>query len=51
MPRKNKPESRKTTITIDREIRDKLDTLKLIPEEHLNSVLKRLIESYEEVKE
>ena len=51
MPRKNIPERKTTTITIDREIRDKLETLKLIPEEHLNSVLRRLIKIYEEVKE
>lgn len=47
MPRKNIPEKRTTSITISREIRDKLNTLKIIPEEHLNSVLKRLINEYE----
>lgn len=40
----------KTSITIDREIRDKLEILKLIPEEHLNSVLRRIIKVYEENK-
>ncbi len=50
MPRKNIPESNKTTITIDREIRDELETFKLVPEEYLNSVLKRMIKVYKENK-
>ncbi len=50
MPRKNIPEREKTTITIDREIRDKLDTFKLVPGEYLDSVLKRIIKVYEENK-
>lgn len=51
MPRKNKPERDTTSITIDREIRDKLETFKIVPEEYLNSVLKRIIKVYEENKE
>ena len=48
MPRKNIPERKTTSITIYREIRDKLESLKLIPEEHLNSVLRRLIKEHED---
>ena len=50
MPRKNIPERKKTAVQLNKEIRDKLNTLKIIPEEKLESVIKRLIESYEEVK-
>lgn len=48
MPRKNKPEVETTTITIHREIRDKLEGLKLVDGEYLNSVLRRIIKVYEE---
>ncbi len=51
MPRKNKPERKTTSITITREIRDRIESHKLIPDEHLNSVLKRILDIYEEVKE
>lgn len=50
MPRKNIPERNMTSITIDREIRDKLEELKLVPGEYLNSVLRRIIKVYEENK-
>lgn len=46
MPRKNVPERNKTTIWVDKETRDKLNTLKIIPEEHLDSVINRLINKY-----
>lgn len=50
MPRKNVPERKMTSITIDREIRDELETFKLVPEEYLNSVLRRIIKVYKENK-
>jgi len=50
MPRKNIPERKTTSITIDREIRDRIESHKIVPEEHLNSVLKRILDTYDEVK-
>lgn len=44
-------ESNKTTIAVRKEIRDKLDNLKLVPGEHLDSVISRLIKEHEENKE
>ncbi|KKN12408.1 hypothetical protein LCGC14_1016630 [marine sediment metagenome] len=50
MPRKNIPERKKTAVQLDKEIRDKLNLIKIIPEEKLESVIKRLIGFYEENK-
>ena len=51
MPRKNIPERKKTAIQVDKEIRDKLNSLKIIPEEKLESVISRLIKEHEDAKE
>jgi len=51
MSQKNKSGNKKTTIRVDVTIRDKLNELRLVPGEYLNSVLERLIKSYEEIKE
>jgi len=45
MPRINKPDKQKTQINVQRTTRDKLNDLKNIPEEHLDSVIKRLIKN------
>jgi len=46
MPRINKPNNLRTTINVRRMTRDKLNDLKEIPEEHLDSVINRLIKIY-----
>ena len=43
-------ESKKMTIWSDSNTIDKLKTLRLVPEEYLNSVIKRLIKEHEEKK-
>ncbi len=48
MARTNKPDNPKTTINIKRTTRNKLNNLKIIPEEHLDNVINRLIEVYNE---
>lgn len=49
MTRPNNPDNLRTSINIKRTTRDKLDKLKKIPEEYLDSTINRLIESYEEL--
>lgn len=49
MPRTNNPDKQRTSINVLRTTRDKLNKLKKIPEEHLDSVVNRLIKSYEEL--
>ena len=51
MSEKNKTKSEKTTIRVDVTIRNKLNELRLVPGEYLNSVLERLIKVFEEVKD
>ncbi len=50
MPQINKPDNLRTTIDVKRVTRDKLNDLKEIPEEHLDSVINRLIKIYEEMR-
>lgn len=51
MPRKNIPERNKTAISVDKQVRDKLNSFKIIPEEKLESVIKRLINEHESAQE
>jgi len=44
-------ENRKTTIAVFTKTRDKLDSLKLVSGEYLDSVINRLIEEHKENKE
>jgi len=44
-------ENKRTTIWVSIETRNKLNSLRIIPEEHIDSVLQRLIKVYEENKE
>lgn len=41
----------KTTIRVDVTMRDKLNSLRLVPGEYLNSVLERIVKVYEENKD
>ena len=43
MPRANNPDNLKTQINVKRTTRDKLNKLKKMPEEYLDSVIVRLI--------
>lgn len=51
MTRPNNPDNPRTQISVKRTTRDRLNKLKIVEEEFLDSVVKRLIESYEEIKE
>lgn len=50
MPQKDNPELLITGARITKEIRDKLNALKIIPRETINSVIERLIKEHEELK-
>lgn len=49
MPRINKPDNQKTQINVLRTTRDKLNKLRDYPREYLDSIINRLIKSYEEL--
>ena len=44
MMRPNNPHNKRTTISVKRETRDRLNKLKNVPEEYLDSVIVRLID-------
>lgn len=48
MTRPNNPDNLRTSINVKRTTRDKLNKLKNIPEEHLDSVIVRLINKFNE---
>ena len=48
MTRPNNPDNPKTQISVKRETRDRLNKLKNIPEEYLDSVIVRLINKNKE---
>jgi len=51
MSEKEKLEDERTTLWVSKKTRDKIHSLRIIPEEHVDSVLQRLIKVYEENKE
>lgn len=46
MTRRNNPDNLRTSINVKRTTRDKLNKLKKIPEEYLDSVIVRLINKF-----
>jgi hypothetical protein len=38
-----------TTITISKEVREQLEKLKIIPEEKMDNLLKRIVRSYKKI--
>ena len=50
MPRKDNPELLITGVRLSKETRDKLNSLKIIPQEPIESVMKRLLDEHEENK-
>lgn len=48
MPRKDNPELLITAVRLSKETRDKLNFIKIIPEETIESVIKRLIKEHKE---